>query len=131
MTRISSDVDIIRMFSSNGLALMLRALLMIIGSTVLVLLANWQLSIIMFVCLIIAGILIWTFMSIASPLFNIVQQKLAALNTVIQENLAGTHRGQSLRARTTTKLTASRIATSTTWSEISVSGVFWRWSCRC
>ena len=31
MTRISSDVDIIRMFSSNGLALLLRALLMIIG----------------------------------------------------------------------------------------------------
>ena len=91
MTRISSDVDIIRMFSSNGLALLLRALLMIIGSTVLVLIANWQLSLIMIVCLIIAGIMIWTFTNTSSPLFNVVQQKLAALNTVIQENLAGTH----------------------------------------
>ncbi len=91
MTRISSDVDIIRMFSSNGLALLLRALLMIIGSTVLVLIANWQLSIIMVVCLIIAGIMIWSFTNTSSPLFNVVQQRLAALNTVIQENLAGTN----------------------------------------
>ena len=91
MTRISSDVDIIRMFSSNGLALLLRALLMIIGSTALVVIANWELSVIMIVCLIVAGILIWMFTSTASPLFIVVQQKLAALNTLIQENLAGTH----------------------------------------
>ncbi len=91
MTRISSDVDIIRMFSSNGLALLLRALLLIIGSTVLVVFANRELSLIMIVCLAFAGILIWVFMTTASPLFNTVQQKLAALNTIIQENLAGTH----------------------------------------
>ncbi|MBI1257869.1 MAG: ATP-binding cassette domain-containing protein [Chloroflexi bacterium] len=90
MTRISSDVDTIRMFSSNGLALLLRALLMIIGSTVLVLLANHELALIMIVCLVIAGIFIWTFMSTSSPLFQVVQRKLAALNTAIQENLAGT-----------------------------------------
>lgn len=90
MTRISSDVDTIRMFSSSGLALLLRALLMIIGSTLLVLITNLELSIIMLICLLIAGILIWSFMSTASPLFSIVQRKLAALNTTIQENLAGT-----------------------------------------
>ncbi len=90
MTRISSDVDTIRMFSSNGLALILRALLMILGSTLLVLLANRELAVIMIVCLVIASVLIWTFMSSASPLFNIVQRKLSALNTAIQENLAGT-----------------------------------------
>lgn len=90
MTRISSDVDTIRMFSSNGLALLLRALLMIIGSTLLVLTTNVELSVIMFACLFVAGVLIWTFMSAASPLFKIVQQKLSALNTAIQENLAGT-----------------------------------------
>ncbi len=90
MTRISSDVDIVRMFSSNGLALILRALLMILGSTVLVFLANRELSLIMITCLIGAAILIWLFMGTASPLFNIVQQKLSNLNTVVQENLAGT-----------------------------------------
>ena len=60
------------------------------GSTVLVLIANAKLALIMIVCLIIAGILIWLFMSTASSLFIIVQRKLGALNTAIQENLAGT-----------------------------------------
>ena len=90
MTRISSDVDTIRMFSSNGLALLLRALLMIIGSTLLVLMTNHELALIMITCLAIAGVLIWAFMSSASPLFQVVQRKLGALNTAIQENLAGT-----------------------------------------
>ncbi|MBN1565298.1 MAG: ABC transporter ATP-binding protein [Anaerolineae bacterium] len=89
MTRISSDVDIIRMFSSNGLSLLLRALLMIIGSVVIVVLTDWQLSIIMLVSLSVAGVLIWNFMRLASPLFEIVQEKLSALNTIVQENLAG------------------------------------------
>jgi ATP-binding cassette, subfamily B, multidrug efflux pump len=90
MTRISSDVETIQMFSSNGLALILRASLLIIGSTLLVLFANRELAVIMLVCLLVAGVLIWTFMSSASSLFKFVQRKLAALNTAIQENLAGT-----------------------------------------
>lgn len=89
MTRISSDVDIIRMFSSNGLSLLLRALLMIIGSVIMIVLTDVQLALVMFACLGAAGVVIWTFMRTASPLFAVVQQKLSALNTVIQENLAG------------------------------------------
>jgi ATP-binding cassette subfamily B multidrug efflux pump len=89
MTRISSDVDIIRMFSSNGLALLLRALLMIIGSVTMVLLTDWQLAIIMLVSLAVAGLIIWNFMRLARPLFEIVQEKLSVLNTIVQENLAG------------------------------------------
>ncbi|MBN1965620.1 MAG: ATP-binding cassette domain-containing protein, partial [Anaerolineae bacterium] len=89
MTRISSDVDIIRMFSSNGLALTLRAVLMIAGSMVMVMLTDLQLAAIMLVSLAVAGVLIWIFMQWASPLFDIVQQKLSALNTIVQENLAG------------------------------------------
>lgn len=90
ITRISSDVDIIRMFSSSGLALLLRALLMIIGSVVLVFLTDWQLATIMLISLTVAGGLIWNFMRLARPIFEIVQAKLADLNTVLQENLAGT-----------------------------------------
>ena len=89
MTRISSDVDVIRMFSSNGLSLLLRALLMIIGSAVMIVLTDWQLSLIMFACLAVAGVIIWNFMRVARPLFTIVQQKLATLNTAVQEDLAG------------------------------------------
>jgi ATP-binding cassette subfamily B multidrug efflux pump len=89
MTRLSSDVDVVRMFTSAGLALMLRALLMITGSVVMLVLTDWQLSLIMWTLLLIAAALMWGIMRLAQPLFVQVQQKLAALNTVVQENLAG------------------------------------------
>jgi ATP-binding cassette subfamily B multidrug efflux pump len=89
MTRLSSDVDQIRSFASHGLSLMLRALLMITGSVVMLLIIDWQLALVMLALLPIAGMLIWLVFRAARPLFLIVQQKLAALNAIVQENLAG------------------------------------------
>ena len=89
MTRVSSDVDVVRMFSSAGLSLLLRVLLMIIGSMVMLLLTDWQLSLIMFAVAGISGVFIFYLMTQATRLFTAVQQKLDALNTVVQENLAG------------------------------------------
>jgi ATP-binding cassette subfamily B multidrug efflux pump len=89
MTRISSDVDVVRMFSSAGLSLLIRALMMIIGSLILMFLLDVRLSMIMVVLLPIAGLLIWVVMRVAQPMFVIVQRKLSALNTIVQENLAG------------------------------------------
>jgi ATP-binding cassette subfamily B multidrug efflux pump len=89
VTRLSSDVDVVRMFTSAGLSLILRALLMIIGSVGMIVLTDRRLSLIMLVLLPCAGVLIGTVMKMARPLFTIVQQKLGALNTIVQENLAG------------------------------------------
>jgi ATP-binding cassette subfamily B protein len=89
MTRLSSDVDLVRMFISTGLALFLRAMLMIFGSVVMMFIIDWQLALIMVVLLPLAGLLIWGVMHLAQPIFTIVQQKLSALNTTVQENLAG------------------------------------------
>lgn len=89
MTRLSSDVDLVRMFVSAGFALLLRILLMIAGSVLMMLLIDWQLAIIMLLLLPCAGLLIWFVMHLARPIFTIVQQKLSALNTTVQENLAG------------------------------------------
>jgi ATP-binding cassette subfamily B protein len=77
------------MFVSAGFALLLRILLMIAGSVLMMLLIDWQLAIIMLVLLPCAGLLIWFVMHLARPIFTIVQQKLSALNTTVQENLAG------------------------------------------
>ena len=89
MTRISSDVDVVRMFLSAGLALLLRALLMILGSVLLMMWSNPRLSSIVWVVLMLAAVLIWGVMRLARPLFTVVQRRLANLNTVVQENLAG------------------------------------------
>ncbi len=89
MTRLSSDVDVVRGFSSHALSLMLRAVLMIVDSVVMIMITDWQLSSIALVMLVIAFFFIRNIMWRAQPLFMLVQQKLASLNTIVQENLAG------------------------------------------
>ena len=89
MTRISSDVNLVRMFSSNGLALMLRAILMIVGSLIMVFMLDTRLALVMVGCLGLATIVITGFTRKVRPLFAAVQEKLSALNTVLQESLAG------------------------------------------
>ena len=89
MTRVSSDVDVVRMFSSAGLALLLRVLLMIIGSIFMLLITDWQLSLIMFAVAGVSAVFIRYLMLQATRLFGVVQLKLGELNTLVQENLAG------------------------------------------
>jgi ATP-binding cassette subfamily B protein len=84
MTRLASDVDVVRMFSSAGLALILRAALMIIGSVVMIVITDWQLSLIMLIVLAVAAVLIGGIIRVARPMFTVVQQKLAVLNTRVQ-----------------------------------------------
>ena len=91
MTRVSSDVDVARMFLSAGMALLLRTLLMVIGSLAMMLVIDWRLGLIMVAMLIISGSVIFWFLRVVGPLFSIVQQKLGKLNTLVQENLAGVH----------------------------------------
>jgi ATP-binding cassette, subfamily B, multidrug efflux pump len=91
MTRISSDVNLVRMFSSNGLALMLRAVLMIVGSLIMVFILDTTLALVMVACLGLAAFIITGFTRKVRPLFSVVQDKLSKLNTVLQESLAGIH----------------------------------------
>ena len=89
MTRVSSDVDVVRMFSSAGLSLILRVLVMILGSMIMLLLTDWELSLIMFAVAGISAIFIRYLMLQATRLFTVVQQRLGSINTLVQENLAG------------------------------------------
>ncbi len=89
MTRLSSDVDVLRMFLSASLALILRAVVMIIGATIMLTLTDLRLSIIMFLMLGVAAVIIRWIMATATPLFTVVQERLSALNTIVQENFAG------------------------------------------
>jgi ATP-binding cassette subfamily B multidrug efflux pump len=89
MTRLSSDVDMVRGFTSNGLSLLMRALLMLAGSVVMMFVIDVRLALLTLGVLPLAGALIWGLMTLARPLFIVVQERLAALNTAVQENLAG------------------------------------------
>ena len=89
MTRLSSDVDLVRGFTSHSLSLLLRASLMLVGSVVMMFVIDAPLALITLTVLPLAGLLISGLMWLARPMFAIVQEKLSALNTTVQENLAG------------------------------------------
>ena len=89
ITRLTSDVDVVRMFSSVGISLALRAALMVIGSMIMLVLSDVRLSLIAWVMLLLTAVVLrWVFVK-ATPLYAIVQARLAALNVVVQENLSG------------------------------------------
>ncbi len=89
MTRMTSDVELVRMFLGRGLVMLLSAILLLIGTLVMLFLMSWRLTLL--VLLTIPGIaFIFTlFVRNVMPMSRTVQQKLGALNTILQENLRG------------------------------------------
>jgi len=89
ITRVSNDVDQVRMFTSMGLMLIVRALVLVVGSIGFLVATNARLSIIVIVLFPLIGTVFFFVARIAQPLFKEVQARLSTLNTVTQENLAG------------------------------------------
>ena len=89
MTRVTSDVDTVRTFTGNGLLQLVNAIVMLLGSAIILLLTNWRLALI--VLTIVPAILsiFLFFLRRIGPRFRLIQQKLGNLNTILQENLAG------------------------------------------
>jgi ATP-binding cassette subfamily B protein len=87
MTRATSDVDQVQRFVGQGFLMMIGAITMMLGSLIFLVITNWQLSLVM---LVIVPFSFFVFGKLASrirPMFKVVQERLAALNTVLQENL--------------------------------------------
>jgi ATP-binding cassette subfamily B protein len=89
MIRATDDVERVRMFMAQGLVMAAQAFLLLIGALVILALTNWQLTLVVVPLLPIALVLFMYFGRVSQPLFAVVQIKLSALNTILQENLAG------------------------------------------
>ena len=89
MIRATDDVERVRMFIAQGLVLAAQAFLLLIGALAILAITNWQLTLVVLPLLPLALALFMLFGRVSQPLFVAVQIKLSALNTVLQENLAG------------------------------------------
>ena len=89
MTRVTSDVEVIRGFVGQGLLNLIAALFTVIGVIIVLVRTNWILALVELASIPVIFALIGVFLSKVRPLFAIVQDKLGALNTILQENLAG------------------------------------------
>jgi len=89
MIRATDDVEKVRLFMGQGLIYALQAVVLLTGTLIVLLLTNFPLTLVVLPTLPIAMILFMVFGMISQPLFMEVQKRLSALNTLLQENLAG------------------------------------------
>ncbi|MCA9908358.1 MAG: ABC transporter ATP-binding protein, partial [Anaerolineae bacterium] len=89
MIRATDDVEKVRLFLAQGLVLAVGAFLLLIATLIILLTTNWQLTLVVLPILPIALVLFMIFGMVTQPRFGKVQAKLSALNTILQENLAG------------------------------------------
>lgn len=89
MTRMTSDVEIVRMFVGRGVVMLLSAVIMLMGTIIFMLSMNWKLALVVFLILPIILYIFSIFVRRIMPASKRVQKKLSALNSILQENLAG------------------------------------------
>src|SRR5512138_2292101 len=89
MVRATDDVEKVRLFIGQGLLQLVGALILIIGTIIILFSSSVSLAWTAMPILPVAIVLFGIFASLSQPMFIKVQQKLSYLNTVLQENLAG------------------------------------------
>ncbi len=89
MIRATDDVEKVRLFIGQGLLQAVGALVLLVGTLIILVSTNPQLTLVVLPILPLALIIFMIFGAISQPLFVKVQQRLSALNTILQENLAG------------------------------------------
>ena len=89
MVRATDDVEKVRLFIGQGLLQLVGAIILLTGTVIILFSTNVTLAWTSMPILPIAFALFVFFGIISQPLFAQVQQKLSALNTILQENLAG------------------------------------------
>jgi len=89
VTRLTSDVEQIRTFAGSGVVQLANAVVMLLGTTVLLLYLDWRLALVALAIVPIIATLLVRFVGRIRPLFREVQQTLGRLNSVLQEDLLG------------------------------------------
>ncbi len=89
LVRLTSDVTKVRQVFAFGLSILAQAPLAFVGSLLAMLALDLQMASIMLVLLPITSAITWYVASRSDVLYELVQNKLDRLNTVLRENLAG------------------------------------------
>ena len=89
MVRMTSDVEMVRMFAGTGFLQLISAVILLVGTLVILFSTNVLLTFIFLGMLPAIGVIFVLFIRRVIPISKSVQIKLGNLNTVLQENLAG------------------------------------------
>lgn len=124
MVRATDDVEKLRLFIGQGLLMAVQALVMLIGSLLILATTNWQLTLVIVPLLPVALILFMGFGAVVRPLFSEVQKRLSRLNTILQENLAGIEVIKAFVREPEQERSFDQAADDVKWQLIKVSRIF-------
>jgi ABC-type multidrug transport system fused ATPase/permease subunit len=91
MSRATVDLQAVRFFLGYGLIFFFQHVLTIVAVTTVMLVVNWKLALIACAITPLIVVLAYRYSSISHPVLRDVQQKMADMTTVAEENIVGVH----------------------------------------
>ncbi len=89
MIRATDDVEKVRLFLGQGLVMALQSFVLLVATLVVLWFTNPALTLVVLPILPLAFVVFLIFGAVVQPLFMKVQIRISAMNTVLQENVAG------------------------------------------
>jgi ABC-type multidrug transport system fused ATPase/permease subunit len=91
MSRATVDLQGVRFFLGYGLIFFFQHMLTVLGVVVAMLIVDWELALITFTIVPVLIAVAYRYSHVSHPLLRDVQQKLADVATVAEENIVGVH----------------------------------------
>jgi ATP-binding cassette subfamily B protein len=91
MSRATVDIQAVRFFLGYGLIFFFQHVFTIVGVTILVFLISWQLALIALAFAPVLVAIAYHYSNVSHPILRDVQQKMADVATVAEENVVGVH----------------------------------------
>ena len=89
MSRATQDVEGVRFFLSMVVVRLIHLVIIVVAISVILLKMDWQLTLVSFACLPFIGYFAIKFGTRMRPLWTKIQQQMASMGIVLQENLSG------------------------------------------
>jgi ABC-type multidrug transport system fused ATPase/permease subunit len=91
LSRATVDLQTVRFFLGYGLVFLFQNILTIVGATAIMFIVNWRLALVATAVTPLIVIIAYRYSSVAHPVLRDVQQKMADVSTVAEENIVGVH----------------------------------------
>jgi ABC-type multidrug transport system fused ATPase/permease subunit len=91
LSRATVDLQTVRFFLGYGLVFFFQNVLTIVGATVIMFFVNWELALVTTAVTPLIVIIAYRYSTVSHPVLRDVQQKMADVATVAEENIVGVH----------------------------------------
>jgi ABC-type multidrug transport system fused ATPase/permease subunit len=91
LSRATVDLQTVRFFLGYGLIFFFQNVLMVVGATVFMFAVNWRLALVATAVTPLIVVFAYRYSTVSHPVLRDVQQKMADVATVAEENIVGVH----------------------------------------